>query len=335
MFIEKQKSKKSTKYYLSHSYRKDKKIKKLRKYLGVNLSHSELNRRKKIAKDAILAQIDSMNTEVFDFSLASKEIKKFNNYDKKINVVHLTKKDWDEFKDEFVFNTNAIEGSTIPLEEVKEILDEKSASHDPEEIETLGVAKAVDYIRKTDEQISLKLILKLHKMCFDGSKSFSGKLRTLNVVIRDSNGRVIHSGTPKEQLREAITEMVVWHNENKHKFKPLTLAAIIHNQFEYIHPFQDGNGRVGRLLLNYILLKANYPPINILLRDRQDYYKCLQSYSMSGELKPTMDFLVKQYNKTLSKIKRTAKKNKSTKAHKRKHYSKRKGDYKKGKKKKA
>ena len=87
-------------------------------------------------------------------------------------------------------------------------------------------------------------------------------------------------------------------------FGLLVLAAIIHNQFEHIHPFQDGNGRVGRLLLNYVLLQNRYPPINILLEDRLQYYKTLQEYSKNQNLKPTIKFLVEQYNKMTTRLKK-------------------------------
>ena len=96
--------------------------------------------------------------------------------------------------------------------------------------------------------------------------------------------------------------MILWHNKNKSKFKPLVLAAIIHNQFEFIHPFQDGNGRVGRLLLNFILLKNKLPPINIAFEDRPEYYMTLQEYQKNQNLKPTVEFLARQYKKTLRKV---------------------------------
>ena len=76
----------------------------------------------------------------------------------------------------------------------------------------------------------------------------------------------------------------------------------MHNQFEHIHPFQDGNGRVGRLLLNFILLKKNYPPINIMLEDRLEYYQTLQKYSKNEDIKSTLKFLIKQYKKTLKEV---------------------------------
>ena len=93
--------------------------------------------------------------------------------------------------------------------------------------------------------------------------------------------------------------MIDWYKKNKNKFKPLILAGIIHNQFENIHPFRDGNGRIGRLLLNFILLKSSYPPINILLEDRGEYYYVLQKYSNDDEIELTIKFLIEQYKKTL------------------------------------
>ena len=134
------------------------------------------------------------------------------------------------------------------------------------------------------------------------AKEFAGKLRTVEVVIRNSKGKILHRGVHSSQLQLALGSLISWHKKNKNKFKPLVLAAIIHNQFEYIHPFQDGNGRVGRLLLNYMLLKNNYPPINISLEDRAEYYASLQEYQKNQNLKLTVKYLIKQYKKTLKRV---------------------------------
>jgi len=72
---------------------------------------------------------------------------------------------------------------------------------------------------------------------------------------------------------------------------------LAHNEFENIHPFQDGNGRVGRLLLNYVLIKHKYPPINIRVKDRARYYKVLQAFEKKNNIKPTLKFLISQYKK--------------------------------------
>lgn len=307
MYIEKRKSGKIIKYYLVHSYREGKNVQKLRKYLGSNLSKDNLNERIKNAEKKILELLKEINTDVFSFKLTKKQIEKLNNYNDEIKIIHLTEKEWKIFTEDFVYNTNAIEGSTVTEKEVPGILDKEKPENE-EEIETQGVAKAVEYIRKTKQELSIDLLLKLHKLCFKNSKPFAGKFRNVNVVVKNSAGQILHVGVPKEELKDYLNDFIKWYKNNKNKFKPLVLAAILHNQFEHIHPFQDGNGRVGRLLLNFILLKNNYPPINIMLEDRQKYYKILQEYSKNDNLKPTLEFLIKQYKKTLKEVSTKTKK---------------------------
>ena len=112
----------------------------------------------------------------------------------------------------------------------------------------------------------------------------------------------MHRGAPSNQITNLLKELIQWYNDYKNKYHPILLAAVIHNQFENIHPFQDGNGRVGRLLLNFILIKNKYPPINISLEDRAGYYQTLQEYSKNDNLKLTLVFLIKQYQKTLKQV---------------------------------
>ncbi len=301
MYVEERKSNGKIKYYLVYSYREKENIKKIRKYLGVNLSKEELKNSEEKAKEKISEILEEVSTEVFNFRLTKKQLEILNNYNNEIKIFHLNEKEWMNFTEDFVYNTNAIEGSTVQLEEVKEIIEGKRPKDD-EELEAKNVAKAINYIRNTKEDLSINLLLKLHKICFDGTKSFAGKFRKVNVVVANSRGEIVHSGVPKQELQEYLNEFIEWYQKNKKKFKPLVLASIIHNQFEHIHPFQDGNGRVGRLILNFILLKNNYPPINITLEDRAEYYQTLQEYSKKDNLKPTLNFLIKQYKKTLKQV---------------------------------
>lgn len=301
MYIEKRVVNKNVKYYLVHSYRENNNVNKIRRYLGMNLSKEELKTKQEKAEKIILELLKEINTSIFSFTLTKKQLEVLNKYNNQIIVSHLSENEWKNFTEDFVYNTNAIEGSTITKEEVPEILNKRKLENS-EEIETKGVANAVKYIRETKEDLSLDFLLKIHKLCFIGSKDFAGEFRKVNVVVANSRGEILHSGVPKEELHEYLSDFVIWYKENKKKFKPLVLAAILHNQFERIHPFKDGNGRVGRLLLNFILLKNNYPPINILLEDRAEYYKTLQEYSNKDELKPTLEFLISQYKKTLKKV---------------------------------
>ena len=88
---------------------------------------------------------------------------------------------------------------------------------------------------------------------------------------------------------------------NKKEYPEILLAAVVHNQFENIHPFADGNGRVGRILLNNILLKNNLPPVNIDLKNQREYYQTLQFYEKEGNIRPTIELILKEY-KNLKKI---------------------------------
>jgi len=91
--------------------------------------------------------------------------------------------------------------------------------------------------------------------------------------------------------------VVTWYDKNKNNYHLIVLAAVVHNQFENIHPFQDGNGRVGRLLLNNILLKHNLPPVNIELKKRSEYYRSLQAYENEENIRPTIELILKGYKR--------------------------------------
>ncbi len=292
MFIEKRKLGKATKYYLVHSYRVGDVVKKIVRYLGSNLDAKSLDKLRIGAEKIILAQIKSRSP--YEFELSKEDINKLKNYEEKLDVVHLQKIDWDRFTKEFTYNTNAIEGSTVALKEVEALIDKVEKPQNYDELETINVAKAIDYVKTTKDKLSIALILKLHAICFESTKAFAGKLRNVEVVVMDSQRNIIHQGASFKEVENLLNNLVKWYANHKNKYPPLLLAALVHNEFETIHPFQDGNGRVGRLLLNYVLLKHNYPPINIKLKDRQRYYKVLQTYQKSGEIASTLKFLISQ-----------------------------------------
>ena len=167
-----------------------------------------------------------------------------------------------------------------------------------DEIETIEVANAINYLKSIDKkELSLDLIKKLHYLCFNRTKHFAGKFRNVRVIIRDSLGNIIHQGAPAKDVEKLLLELIKWYNKHYKKYPVLVLAGLLHNKFEEIHPFQDGNGRVGRLLLNFVLITNNYPPINIQLKDRKSYYKILRIFDKTGNIDPTIRFLLSQYKK--------------------------------------
>ena len=313
MHIEKRKVGKKIKFFLAHSYREGKQIYKFRKYLGQDLDNKLLNERKEIAEKLILEEIHKYQIikNPLDLTLSDEELDLINKLEKQIplKIKHLSEENWKTFSKIFTYNTNAIEGSKINLKEVNNLLEkDKWPDKSKEDIaETYGVDEAISYIRKTKEHISIDLIKKIHKIVFKNSKKFAGNFRKKGeeVVVMGSDGKIVHEGASQPRINHLLKELIKWYEENKNKYPGILLGAVIHNQFENIHPFADGNGRVGRILLNNILIKHNLPPINIDLKNRQEYYESLQAFDKQGDLKPTINLFMKEYkamDKALFKV---------------------------------
>jgi Fic family protein len=297
------------KYYLAHSFRVGDNVRKVRVYLGADLSPKDLKLKRKRAETELKERLKERRTirDPFITALSPFDLKELETLEAhgKLRVLHLSELDWERFKEAFTYDTNAIEGSLVEAKEVADILRKRKWPEDrtKEDIsETYGVAEAVDYIRKTEEHVSLKLIKELHRIVFKNSKLFAGKFREkgAEVVVADAYGNVVHRGAPSSQVERQLKQLIGWYSRNKKEYPPLILAAVVHNQFENIHPFQDGNGRVGRLLLNNILLKHNLPPLNIEIRNRSQYYAALQAYENDHNIRPTLELMLKEY-RTLKK----------------------------------
>lgn len=303
MHIELRKIGASRKYYLAHSYRKNGKVFKLRVYLGANLSPDEIAEKKRYAESKLQHRVEASMamSDPFETVLSKEELEDLKTLEARgeVTVKHLSEEDWRNFTEAFTYDTNAIEGSTILPEEVEDILKRGRWPNKPKEeiSETYGVAKAIEHIRKTKEHISISLLLELHRIVFLNSKHFAGKFRArgIEVVVADAYGNILHRGAPSTQVRKLLKRLVEWYGKNKNRYPPLVISAVVHNQFENIHPFQDGNGRVGRLLLNNILLKHGMPPLNIELRNRKEYYAALQDYEHKHDIRPTIELMLKEY----------------------------------------
>lgn len=310
MHLEIRESKGHKKYYLAHSFRAGGSVRKIRVYLGADLNSEDLKLKRKHAEVELKKRLKERRAigDPFITALSSSDLKGLETLEARgeLRVPHLSELNWDKFKEAFTYDTNAIEGSLVEAKEVADILRNRKwpADKSKEDIsETYGVAEAVDYIRTTKEHISLRLIKKLHRIVFKNSKPFAGKIREkgVEVVVTDAFGKVVHRGAPSSLVKKQLKELIRWYIQNRKKYPPLVLAAVIHNQFEKIHPFQDGNGRVGRLLLNNILLKHNLPPLNIELRNRSQYYAALRVYGKDHNIRPTLELMLKEY-KALKKM---------------------------------
>lgn len=312
MFIEVRTVSKYKKYYAVHSFREEGRVVKIRKYLGANLSGEELQEKGTKASKAISEQLRYYQ-EIRDplhYVLTPRELKQLKTLEVRgdIKIAHLNEDNWRRFSELFSYHTNAIEGSTLTQREVTALIEkEKIPDKSTQDIaEARGVAEAIQHIRKEKLILSIDLVRNLHKIVFRETKSFAGQFRSagVEVVIRDGAGNIVHRGAHSHKVEKMLKELIEWYKKSKSQYSGILLAAVVHNQFENIHPFQDGNGRVGRLLMNVILLRHKLPPINIELSHRQEYYSSLQEYQNNGNIRPTIELMLKEYKHLKKKLQR-------------------------------
>jgi Fic family protein len=184
---------------------------------------------------------------------------------------------------EQVYNSNAIENSTLTLEETEKLLmkiDLDRYISERELFEAKNLARVVEYIDKKakTQELNLELILFLHKMLISNIRDdIAGRLRKNNEFVRVGN---YIAPNPKD-IKELIEEMLTEYNSKSQK-NIIKRIAKLHLKFENIHPFVDGNGRIGRAINNYLLIREGYVPINIKFIDRGDYYDAFKEFDKSG-----------------------------------------------------
>ena len=260
MRIIKRKKGKTKYFYLQHSFRKDGKVITKELYLGKKVPDNIEEIKAKLMLEAKQALSEKME------KIKNRFQKEWERYPESAK-----EKELQEIAIAFTYNTNAIEGSTITLEEARLILEDKVAPSKPlKDIrETESHAKVFLGMLKAREKISEELLLKWHKVIFENTKpDIAGQFR--NYLVRV--GPYIAPGW--HDLKKLLKQLITFVNESK--LNPVESAARAHYMFEKIHPFGDGNGRIGRLLMNYILWKNSYPILIIEYKKRKSYYKALQ-----------------------------------------------------------
>jgi Fic family protein len=184
---------------------------------------------------------------------------------------------------EHVYNSNAIENSTLSLEETEKILLELDLERfvSAREIhEAKNLARVMVYIenRAKSEELSLELMMRLHNMLIGNiNEQIAGRFREKDEWVRI--GAYVAPGPDKvvPLLNDLLTAYLA--DNSSHI---ITRLARFHAEFEHIHPFCDGNGRIGRVLNNFILLREGYVPINIAFADRSRYYDAFKGYDEKG-----------------------------------------------------
>lgn len=184
---------------------------------------------------------------------------------------------------EQVYNSNAIENSTLTLEETEKILlqiDLNRFITEREIFEAKNLARVVSYIDKKakEQELTLDVILLLHKMLISNIRDdVAGRFRKDDEYVRVANHIAPHSKEVANRLEKMLAEYNAASDDNIIK-----RIARLHLTFEYIHPFVDGNGRIGRAMNNYVLIREGFVPINIKFIDRKMYYEAFKEFDEKG-----------------------------------------------------
>jgi len=220
------------------------------------------------SKESILSQIDRKKAELDGRRpLTEGELERLN----------------EEFTVEYTYNSNAIEGNTLTLRETDLVLRGLTIDRKPlkDHMEAVGHKEAFDYVRdlvKEKAPLTESIIKQIHYLVLADKKDDRGVYRRVPVRIMGARHEPVQPYLiePKmEQLLQAYTA------SEEHI---VTKLARFHIEFEGIHPFIDGNGRTGRLLVNLELMKAGYPPIDIKFSDRVAYYNAFDAYHVKHDL---------------------------------------------------
>ncbi len=189
----------------------------------------------------------------------------------------------EEFAIEYTYNSNAIEGNTLTLRETDLVLQGITIDRKPlkDHMEAVGHKEAFDFVSelvKENVPISESIIRQIHYFVLADRKEDRGVYRQIPVRIMGAH----HEPVQPYLIQPKMEQLLLGYAESKEHI--ITKLVRFHIEFESIHPFIDGNGRTGRLLVNLELMKAGYPPIDIKFTDRMAYYNAFDEYHVKHNL---------------------------------------------------
>lgn len=206
---------------------------------------------------------------------------------------------------EQVYNSNAIENSTLSLEETEKILlqiDLDRYISQREVFEAKNLARVVSYIEKRakEQELTLDVMLSLHKMLISNIRDdIAGRFRKNDELVRVGS----HIAPHAQEITERLEKMLAEYNASSHESIVKRIGKL-HLTFEYTHPFIDGNGRIGRVLNNYLLIREGFVPINIKFIDRAKYYDAFKEFDEKNKTEIMEEIVAKaltnSYHKRLA-----------------------------------
>lgn len=222
----------------------------------------------------------------------------YNKLIKKLDKTQL-KDVFNRFTTNFTYDSNAIEGNSLTLKDVSIVIFEhETVPNKPlrEIYETRNSRDVVELIFRKKFKISHEDIIRMHHILMKDIDPRKGYKKFLNIIYRQE--KEVHT-TPPEKVKGEMTKLIEWFN--KSKLHPLERATIFHGRFEKIHPFDDGNGRVGRFLINIILVNSGYPPLIIRKTMRDSYMSALMAFDNGYEDK-LKRFILERFKDTYEKF---------------------------------
>ncbi|MBD3331172.1 Fic family protein [Candidatus Peregrinibacteria bacterium] len=210
----------------------------------------------------------------------------------------------EKFEIEMTYNSNAIEGNSLTLKETYWIIQQGiTVKGKPlkDHLEAKNHKEALDYLyeligHKRASTISENLIKTLHSLVIqDIDKRIAGRYRDRDVFIAGTD----HTPPSSFEVPIKMAELIKWAKNNIKKMNIVEFSAILHHKFVHIHPFEDGNGRTGRLLMNVFLMRYGFPLVIIQNNDRQKYYRVL-AMADKGNYKPLVNFIAQTVLRSLN-----------------------------------
>ncbi len=188
----------------------------------------------------------------------------------------------EEFIIEYTYNSNAMEGNTLTLRETDMVLRGLTIDRKPlkDHMEAVGHKEAFDFVRdlvKEQVPLSESIIKQIHYLVLADKREDRGVYRRVPVKIMGAEHEPVQPYLIQPKMEQLLED---YRNHTDHIISRL---ARFHIEFEGIHPFIDGNGRTGRLLVNLELMKAGYPPIDIKFADRISYYNAFDEYHVKHD----------------------------------------------------
>lgn len=182
----------------------------------------------------------------------------------------------DDFVIRFTYHTNAIEGNRLTLRQTALILKDKvipSGVRAQDYNEAINGKECLEYLKSYKGDFNKTLLEKINGVLTKNTGLvYGGRIRFFDVHIEGSN----HIPPKHNKLKKHLLNLFRWYDANKNKIHAFELAAILHAKLTWIHPFEDGNGRTARAMMNFVLMKKGYPMFFIPYEKREEYYKSLE-----------------------------------------------------------